>query len=72
MMPAAKLGFMLKPSGFFDTSPCLDLPPAKCDPCCETEDGYVPMRRSKRMRRTIRYENLKAEEEQRLKDSKKS
>tara|TARA_B100000686_G_C16799266_1_gene984727 strand:+ start:2604 stop:4688 length:2085 start_codon:yes stop_codon:yes gene_type:complete len=72
MMPTAKLGFMLKPSGFFDTSPCLDLPPAKCDPCCETEDGYVPMRRSKRMRRTIRYENLKAEEEQRRKDSKKS
>jgi Cu2+-containing amine oxidase len=27
-MPAVALGFMLKPDGFFDRSPALDVPPA--------------------------------------------
>ena len=28
VMPAVALGFMLRPDGFFDRSPALDVPPA--------------------------------------------
>jgi len=37
VMPVGYIGFMLKPVGFFDRNPALDVPPteAKHDPCCE-------------------------------------
>ena len=68
MMPAEKLGFMLKPSSFFDGSPCLDVPPSKSS---STKDGWAPTRNSKLMRRTQRHENLKKEVEGRLEERKK-
>ncbi len=33
-MPAEKIGFMLKPVGFFDRNPALDVPPASADGSC--------------------------------------
>ncbi|GCE23913.1 primary-amine oxidase [Dictyobacter kobayashii] len=37
VMPVAYIGFMLKPVGFFDRSPALDVPPSEShsDHCCE-------------------------------------
>ncbi|MDX2270572.1 MAG: primary-amine oxidase [Cyanobacteriota bacterium] len=32
IMPVASLGFMLKPVGFFDANPSLDVPPSACQP----------------------------------------
>lgn len=37
VMPVAKIGFMLKPWGFFDRSPALDVPPP--DPACHAPNG---------------------------------
>jgi len=34
VMPAEKIGFMLKPVGFFDRNPALDVPPASADGSC--------------------------------------
>jgi primary-amine oxidase len=34
VMPAAYIGFLLKPSGFFDRNPANDLPPAPKQACC--------------------------------------
>jgi primary-amine oxidase len=34
VMPAAYIGFLLKPSGFFDRNPANDLPPAPKKACC--------------------------------------
>jgi len=34
VMPAAYIGFLLKPSGFFDRNPSKDLPPAPKKACC--------------------------------------
>jgi primary-amine oxidase len=41
-MPTSKLGFHLKPVGFFDGNPALDLPPST--PACHTTasgNGHV-------------------------------
>ena len=36
VMPAAYIGFLLKPSGFFDSNPANDLPPTtKAVSCCK-------------------------------------
>ena len=73
MMPTAKLGFMLKPSNFFDIAPCLDVPPSTRKACCaeEAEDGdpYMPQRQTRKLRRTVRFEHLKAEAEGRLEEA---
>ncbi len=74
VMPSAKLGFKLKPSGFFDYNPALDLPPALQKACaskssCHSGGGsgeYVPQRLTRMMRRTMRREKLVAEAEERL------
>jgi primary-amine oxidase len=34
VMPVAMIGFHLKPDGFFDKSPAMDLPPNEPNPCC--------------------------------------
>jgi primary-amine oxidase len=34
VMPVHKMGFMLKPDGFFDKSPAMDLPPSPTDHSC--------------------------------------
>ena len=34
VMPASYIGFSLKPDGFFDANPALDLPPAAAKPAC--------------------------------------
>jgi len=31
VMPCERVGFHLKPEGFFDVSPCTDVPCAACD-----------------------------------------
>ena len=37
VMPAHKIGFMLKPDGFFDANPAMDLPPSPSkESCCHT------------------------------------
>ena len=37
VMPVHKIGFMLKPDGFFDTNPAMDLPPSPSKTsCCHT------------------------------------
>jgi primary-amine oxidase len=33
IMPVCTIGFMLKPSGFFDRNPTLDVPPSEAKPC---------------------------------------
>jgi primary-amine oxidase len=33
-MPAEKIGFMLKPVGFFERNPALDVPSASADGSC--------------------------------------
>ena len=33
VMPVVKIGFMLRPRGFFDRSPALDVPPPMNDHC---------------------------------------
>ena len=70
VMPNAKLGFKLKPSGFFGVNPAIDLPPARRAAkehagCCSTGDTaeFVPQRLTRLMRRTIRREKLMAEYE---------
>ena len=68
VMPSAKLGFMLKPSNFFDLNPALDVPPSLAKDCCEGEEKYVPARQPNRLRRTIRFEHLKAEAEAALEE----
>jgi len=35
VMPVAYAGFMLKPSGFFNQNPAMDVPPPKPLPCCD-------------------------------------
>lgn len=48
VMPVHRIGFMLKPDGFFDSNPAMDLPPAdlhqSCcdsanDSCCDKDSG---------------------------------
>jgi primary-amine oxidase len=39
VMPAAYIGFMLKPVGFFDRSPALDVPPSASKHACHGCDG---------------------------------
>jgi primary-amine oxidase len=39
VMPVSYVGFHLKPVGFFDGNPALDLPPSA--PACHTGDGHV-------------------------------
>jgi primary-amine oxidase len=34
VMPVATIGFMLKPDGFFDKSPAMDVPPSAAKSCC--------------------------------------
>jgi primary-amine oxidase len=34
VMPVGKIGFMLKPNGFFDRNPALDVPPPAAHGCC--------------------------------------
>lgn len=38
VMPVSTIGFMLRPSGFFDGNPALDLPPSE-SAHCHTDDG---------------------------------
>ena len=33
VMPVAYIGFSIKPSGFFDNNPALDVPPSKDKSC---------------------------------------
>jgi primary-amine oxidase len=33
VMPVSRIGFMLKPSGFFDRNPALDVPPSVATHC---------------------------------------
>jgi primary-amine oxidase len=37
-MPVGKIGFMLKPNGFFDRNPALDVPPPTSKHCCSHAD----------------------------------
>ena len=41
VMPVGYIGFMLKPVGFFDRNPALDVPPAVAKHCCGGQDGAV-------------------------------
>ncbi len=34
VMPVTHIGFMLKPDGFFERNPALDVPPSPVKPCC--------------------------------------
>ncbi|MGI8551816.1 MAG: primary-amine oxidase [Dehalococcoidia bacterium] len=43
VMPVSTIGFQLKPSGFFDGNPALDLPPAHVDHCQERERNGIPL-----------------------------
>ena len=39
-MPVATIGFMLKPAGFFDRNPALDVPrPTPNGHCCQASEG---------------------------------
>jgi primary-amine oxidase len=38
VMPVGKIGFMLKPNGFFDRNPALDVPPPVTNHCCSPAD----------------------------------
>ena len=39
-MPVATIGFMLKPAGFFDRNPALDVPrPTPNGHCCQASKG---------------------------------
>ena len=40
-MPVSYVGFMLKPVGFFDGNPALDMP--RSTPACHTGDGHEGM-----------------------------
>lgn len=40
VMPVATIGFMLKPAGFFDRNPALDVPrPSPNGHCCQASEG---------------------------------
>ena len=50
-MPVTTIGFMLKPVGFFDRNPALDVPrPLPHGDCCHSEGGSPPFRTSPRKR----------------------
>jgi primary-amine oxidase len=42
VMPAERAGFALKPAGFFDRNPALDVPPASADGSCHLRDADPP------------------------------
>jgi len=39
VMPVVHIGFMLKPDGFFERNPALDVPPATPGHCCDGDKG---------------------------------
>jgi primary-amine oxidase len=44
VMPVVTIGFMLKPAGFFDRNPALDVPrPMAHGECCHSEGGSAPL-----------------------------
>ena len=65
LMPTAKLGFMLKPTNFFDMAACMDVPPSMAKKGCSMADerGFSTNKISRMSKNRIRRERLEAEAE---------
>jgi primary-amine oxidase len=70
LMPVAKLGFGLRPVNFFETAPCMDVPPSQAKKGCSMADerGFSTNKISRLGRNQIRRRRLEEEARQRLEE----
>jgi primary-amine oxidase len=74
LMPTAKLGFMLKPSNFFDIAACMDVPPPAAKHKCSLVDerGFSTNKISRMSKTALRRQRLEAESQKIIEESKES
>lgn len=63
LMPVAKLGFMLKPTNFFDSAACMDVPPPTAKQGCSLADdrGFSTNKISRLSKNALRRQRLEEE-----------